>query len=52
MIQFMPANHSITILLSPPPSEEAGDLCREYVLRIPSVSLKATKGAPLHSHGR
>ena len=32
--------------------EDAGVLCREYILRIPSVSYKATKGVPLYSHGR
>ena len=34
------------------PREDAGGLSREYVLRIPSVSKKATKGAPLYSHSR
>ena len=34
------------------PHEDAGGLSREYVLRIPSVSYKATKGAPLYSHSR
>ena len=34
------------------PREDAGDVSREYVLRIPSVSLKATKWAPLYSHSR
>ena len=32
--------------------EGAGGLSREYVLRIPSVSKKATKGAPLYSYRR
>ena len=32
------------------PREDAGGLGREYILRISSVSQKATKGAPLYSH--
>ena len=34
------------------PREDAGGLSREYVLRVPGLSYKATKGAPLYSHGR
>ena len=34
------------------PREDAGGLSREYILRIPSVSEKATKGAPLYSYSR
>ena len=34
------------------PREDAGGLSREYVLRIPTLSQKATKGAPLYSHSR
>ena len=34
------------------PRDDAGGLSREYVLRITSVSFKATKGAPLYSHSR
>ena len=34
------------------PREDTGGLSREYVIRLPSVSYKATKGVPLYSHSR
>ena len=53
-ISFLGGRHSYTleIPLKCNPREDAGGLSREYALRIPSMSKKATKGAPLYSHSR